>query len=382
MYFPRPILFVVSLVALLAASCSSEHGGGEEPSPGKTVGIAFGCSNDAWQEDPSTRAAGEQTGLETLFSSFRVWGYKTTASNDVQTVMDGYHVAYANASAGSSLTNTADWEYVGIKNPQLGTAQQIKYWDFSAADYRFFGYSPFDTEGVSTAATNGMVSAFSFPYSFSTAAKALTMPYVSNLWYARPPSGSVVSLTFAPLIAKVRFRFIYPDDTEEVTASDITFCDSRFADAPATATTPLRGTVTASYPIEGLPSGDQPQLSWTPSEGDGAVGQIMLTVPYEEAADRIHILTDPAQYEKWYYVPPLNIIPYEQGAYTLSLRINGKLKTAVVPAQFMQWAAGYQYTYIFKLTDDYSVITFADLQVEQWLPGSNIDNNGSGTEQW
>ena len=113
-----------------------------------------------------------------------------------------------------------------------------------------------------------------------------------------------------------------------------------------------------------------------------ATGQILLTVPYEEPTDTIHILKDPTLYQKWYYVPPLANIPYEQGAYTITANISGKKVSATVPAQYMQWKAGYQYTYIFKLSDVGDNITFADLQVEQWLPGAEIKNNGNGTQEW
>ena len=81
-------------------------------------------------------------------------------------------------------------------------------------------------------------------------------------------------------------------------------------------------------------------------------------------------------------MPPLANIPYEQGAYTITASIGGKTVSATVPAQYMQWKAGCQYTYIFKLSDTGDSISFNDLMVEQWLPGADIKNNGSGTEDW
>ena len=164
--------------------------------------------------------------------------------------------------------------------------------------------------------------------------------------------------------------------------TDIKFCDSRFVDSPENADTPLAGNITVAYPLTGIPKNSSPQFSWTEATGTNAKGQLLLTTPYEEENASLHITPQVAEYEKWYYVPPLNIVPYEQSSYTVSARINGQLKTAVVPAAFMQWKAGYQYTYIFKINDADATITFTDLQVEQWLPGTNFDNQGSGTEQW
>lgn len=190
-----------------------------------------------------------------------------------------------------------------------------------------------------------------------------------------------MTLTFAPIIAKVRFRFTYPNGTKSVTMRNIQFSDSRFLDDASKADTPLRGTIHATYSLTGIPSSQQPVITMAPASTD-ATGQILLTVPYEEPSDAVHILKDPTLYQKWYYVPPLANIPYEQGAYTITVNISGKKVSATVPAQYMQWKAGYQYTYIFKLSDVGDNITFADLQVEQWLPGAEIKNDGNGTQEW
>lgn len=359
-----------------------------------TTSIAFSSNNSKWQDEQTTRGAG--TGLETLFTSFRVWGYKTTsdvtALSSSQIVMDGYKVLFTQGSAGNTASNTADWEYVGIENPLLSTPQTIKYWDHSATSYRFFAYSPFRSDVTVTdpTAADPNVS-LSFPFEYSDAATATSSPYTSRLWLATPSSnstsasspayGSCVTLTFAPIIAKVRFRFTYPNGTKSVTMRNIQFSDSRFLDDASKADTPLRGTIHATYPLTGIPSSQQPVITMAPASTD-VTGQILLTVPYEEASDAVHILKDPTLYQKWYYVPPLANIPYEQGAYTITANISGKKVSATVPAQYMQWKAGYKYTYIFKLSDVGDNITFADLQVEQWLPGAEIKNDGNGTQEW
>ena len=151
---------------------------------------------------------------------------------------------------------------------------------------------------------------------------------------------------------------------------------------PTTATTPLRGTITATYPLQGIPTNSSPTLSWTTTDTAEGTGPLILTIPYEEEGDRIHNVSDKSLYGKWYYVPPLNAIPYSQGAYTITANIDGRYASATVPEEFMQWKAGYQYTYIFKITEAGTIINFSDLLVEKWLTGSNIDNNGSGTEDW
>lgn len=377
-------------MAVSLASCSSSKQDdpfAPEPEPDpQLVGISFGGNNDTWQDAPTTRAG--KTGLETLFPSFRVWGYKTTdaALASSQIVMDGYNVRYNKGTSGSTTSNTADWEYVGISNPT--TTQTIKYWDYSATSYRFFAYTPDDanvTVSTQDAGTENEATIFTTPFAYSENATEKNIPYMSELWYSTndattSPYGKCVTLAFAPIIAKVRFKFTYPDGTTAITIKNITFQDSRFIDNPATADTPLSGDITVSYPLTGSVSTHTPNFVWSTTEN--TKGSLVFTTPYEEESDAIHILDDPALYQKWYYVPPLGNSSYEQGPYKVNAMIDGKNSSATVPAVYMQWKAGYQYTYIFKITEAGTVITFTDLQVEEWLPGANIDNNGTGTEGW
>lgn len=394
----RILSFLISALCLL--SCSSEQDKPETPEPKPNVGIAFGGANDIWQDAPTTRSG--ETGLETLFTSFRVWGYKNYAvtPNSPQVIMDGYRVNFTQSSAGTTASNTADWEYVGLTHPKYSTTQTIKYWDYSASSYRFYAYTPADapitpassadnssaSSGTPTSTTENV---FQIPFAYSEDATAKSVPYISDLWFsnntaATSPYGKCVTLCFSPLIAKVRFKFTYPANTKRITITDIQFGDSRFIKDPSSAQTPLKGTITATYPLTGIepPTSNTPSFAWKTSEETGATGFLRLTIPYEEASDAIHLLQNKSQYNKWYYVPPFNIAQYPQGAYTISAIIDGNKTLATVPAEYMQWKAGYQYTYIFKITETGSLIAFSKLEVEEWLPGKEIDNNGNGTGGW
>lgn len=402
--YNKRILFI-PLMALCLLSCSSSKDDNDPITPDTPQSpISFGGNSGAWQDAPTTRAG--KTGLESLFTTFRVWGYKTTDDNATQQqlVMDGYKVAYVTDGAGTSESNTNGWEYVGISNDNDKTQQTIKYWDRSASTYRFFAYSPFNTTATASTTESSFdgvstpVVQFSLPFAYSEDTTPNTIPYITDLWLAKKGEttssdgtttpvakyGSPVTLTFSPLTAKLRFRFSYPDGTDkEISITDIQFADSRFTTDPTTATTPLRGTINVAYPLTGIPASSTPQFSWTASTATDATGQLLFTIPYEEENATIHIKPNITTWEKWYYVPPMNIIPdYEQGPYTMSAKINGFHSTATVPSQFMQWKVGYQYTYIFKISKVDNTITFADMQVEKWLPGNNIDNSGTGTEGW
>lgn len=415
----------IILLALSISSCSSSGQDDittPEPTPTPTpnpnpepqlVGIAFGGSSGAWQDAPTSRTRTEdgKAGLETLFPSFRIWGYKTTDANthDLQTVMQGYNVLHTSASSGSTTTDTEDWEYVGLSNTDLNTMQTIKYWDYSATSYRFLGYTQKEINETTIKSETGNTEAnnastepsqtFSIPYTYSDQATATTTPYLSELWFSKAPSaneegttnegespsnyGKSVTITFAPVIAKVRFKFTYPDDIKNINIQDISFCD-------ATADTPLNGTICAKYSLGETSANKNPELSWITSTAENSKGKLIFTTPYEEKDASIHITPDVSEYSKWYYCLPYASFAstdgttgaFEQGNYTITARIEGNHSTATVPKEYMQWKAGYQYTYTFKITEAGTQIVFSDLQVEQWQTAPNTDNNGSGTAGW
>lgn len=386
-------------MALCLLSCS--HSGQDDPFiPGSSEsGIAFGGNSGKWQEAGSrawsqigARAGEGETGLETLFSSFRVWGYKTKTDTHqdggngtavIQKVMDGYLVDW-------NLKN--GWEYIGKQNTFLNTTQTIKYWDYSASSYRFMAYASKDANDAtvtvtsSTDATQG-TTVFKIPYAFSNDATSTTTPYISELWVSNNQStgqnkyGDQVKLTFAPLIAKVRFKFKYAEG-QEPKITDISFKDSRWQKDEAgklqwttakEAITPIEGTIVISYPLS--ETNTQVSKDWENTQ----VGPLELTIPYEEKADPIH-QTD--TYQKWYYMPPMDIANYKQGSYTITAKVNGNPVSATVDSKYTQWEAGCQYTYTFKISETNTSISFAEVQVEQWRENGVLDNNGNGTKDW
>ena len=409
----RILSFLISALCLL--SCSSEQDKPETPEPKPNVGIAFGGANDIWQDAPTTRSG--ETGLETLFTSFRVWGYKNYAAtpNSPQVIMDGYQVNFTQSSAGTTESNTADWEYVGLTHPKHFTTQTIKYWDYSASNYQFLAYAPSDanitttipnlgtdTDDTSTSAQ----STFQIPYEYNSDATNITTPYVSDLWFAsstansnasnsngttsnasasNPKIGDQVKLTFAPVIAKVRFKFKYQED-QTVEIRNISFRDVRWekdtdgnliwaSTSASESKTPIAGTIQVTYPHSNISASTSPTIKLG---NITKVAPIEFTIPYEEKADKNH---QTSILQKWYFVPPM-YDAYTQGAYTITAQVGGYSTTAVVPSEYMQWKAGYQYTYIFKISETNNKIMFAEVEVEKWDKNTNYDNNGNGTNDW
>lgn len=384
-------IFIISALAICLLSCSSPEQDDlliPEPQQGS---ISFGGNSGSWQDAPTSRAG--ETGLETIEKSFRVWGYKNTGGNktdgftEPQKVMDGYIVNWNQPAAGG----TGSWEYSGIKNEKLNSATQtVKYWDYSATCYRYFAFSPENAEVKTTLLQEGGNSTnqagttseegstnqtdkaskvfFQIPFQYDESAKSSSTPYISDLWLSDNQNfgddkkyGACVKLTFAPIVTKVRIIFKYPENITNISIKDISF-------KKTTGEVPTAGNIRITYPITGTET--QPVYSWEPTKN----GIINLSVPYEEEKDKIHQTTERG---KWYFVPPI----WEQGTYTMTATIDGKTSTAIIPAEYMQWKAGYQYTYIFKITEAGTVISFTNLLVEKWTESAPIQNTG-GTVGW
>ena len=375
-------------MALCLLSCSSS---GQDdpfiPEP-QQVGISFGGNSGSWQ-DASSRAGDGETGLESLFTSFKVWGYKTkkldgnsnenggssddgSLNSSTQNVMDGYQVDWN--------TSSNDWEYIGTYNASLNLYQTIKYWDYSALQYHFWAYAPATAHDVTASKnTDDNSLSITIPYEFNSNATLTSTPYISNL--CTPKIGDKVKLTFVPLIAKVRFKFKY-NDKQIASITEISFLDERWKSTgngnfqwsgSSDDKTPVAGKITATYPLSGTST--DVYKTWKTTKQ----GILELTIPYEEENDENH-QTEIRQ--KWYFMPPMDIAHYKQGNYILSAKIEGNQVSATVGSEYMQWKAGFQYTYIFKVSETTSSITFAEVEVEQWNKNSNIDNNGTGTGDW
>jgi len=342
---------LLALAAVMTVGCGSAS---EEdidlpvpPQPGQETPIAF--SGSLSEEGAVTRT--EPAGLETVLPNgdkkFVVWAFKNDASNGRQTVMNGYTVNWVDNTAYTTTSNTHDWEYVN-----QGTDQTIKYWDWGASAYRFFGYT-----GNVNVTPPGSTASDPLVLSFTAAAAAtnpqsepVTLPdgpFYSKMWYSTGNPGvypdrlygKPVLLEFLKPYVKVRFLFKQsaPDDVYFY-KTDIIFAPTDTEKKIATS-----GTFTVIYPLTGTGSVDTEE-SW----GVTASSIIDALIQADDATSGLPVLDS----GKWWIVLPA----HNQGSYTLSLKVNGEAKTVVVPAEFMEWKPGYEYTYIFKIIDEGGVV--------------------------
>lgn len=117
--------------ALTLASCSSDDFLGENPGNVQNATTAINFSGDAGKITRATSNEGDDH--VKLDNQFKVYGVKKT-NEKLVTVFKDYSVFY---NENLTTSNTNQWEYV--KDDQT-----IKYWDYSASEYRFVAGSPID----------------------------------------------------------------------------------------------------------------------------------------------------------------------------------------------------------------------------------------------
>lgn len=217
--------FILASAALALASCSNDEFLGEGPGTGNkentSNAILFSAGKNAL-----TR--GDIYGSEAatiLGNNFIVEGTKgdlPATTTTTTTVFDNYLVTFEANTAGTTESNTNNWEYVGVTssaqvddvNALLGRTvdqQTIKYWDFSAPQYDFVAYSTGNKKMVNTTPTAGQVQVTKIDgtaksYSFTgLSAEDLSSVYVTDVVTVEKTSyGQPVVLKFKNLTSKVR----------------------------------------------------------------------------------------------------------------------------------------------------------------------------------
>lgn len=374
----RHIAWIAS-VALV--SCSASDPVDPTPQPPQQL-MPISIVGGLQSERQETRAG--ERGLEEVLTGekkFKLFGYKNDAFEapnytSYQVVMPNFDVCWIANSAYTTNSNTNDWEYVGQGNtPEQRAEQTIKYWDFGAKAYRFFGYamgnataSPATSPaavsvpggyptGTSTTATSV---AFSSTVDASSEATIAAAPYFSQLWFsdgnpANYPDrifGQPVQLKFLKPFARVRFMFTFVNDLSfgREKLSNIRFYPTRPLGASTTPVINTAGTVTVTYPLKGTETVE----TWTTSAVTASLPA--FAIDYYETPSPMpaghpvdgQSTTWPNSPQKWYTVLPNTA----QGSYTLEVAVvSNEIKTAIVPAEYMQWKPGYQYTYKFKITE-------------------------------
>lgn len=319
----------VALTSLTLVGCSDNDflgtDNGQEVAKQGNGEITFVAGN------AKTTRAGEfigATAAEKLGGMFVVEGTKgteQTSSPSTDVVFDNYLVGYDYNSAGTTETNTNNWEYVGKQTGitdrmteatwgalhPAGTAAQaqtVKYWDYSVPQYDFIAWSTGQREAVTTAAANGQVqvtrintgttlASNGFTFTAYDADDLLQCYYTDINKVLKASYGQPVTLTFKNMAAKVRIALyetvpgyavkdvkFYSEDAEDPTAPNDLGATSTNATLFTTGSgaLPQSGSVTVMYPRIGSDNStmddyNKASVSVTPV-GEGASTQAFGTL--------------------------------------------------------------------------------------------------------
>lgn len=379
------IAAIAGIIGILLGGCSNEEYLGEV-----TPTTSFGQITFNSSVPKLTRTDAATAGK--LGNNFVVWGTKTLANYEIQKVFDNYQVNYVTNTAGTTTTNSADWEYINymnvpdgvatnvgvqafsVSNNNTGGEQTIKYWDFSASQYNFFAYSlgVGDGGGTPTYATTSAMN--SDGYSLSGTEAQLSACYISKKKTITSLSASAtqVNLEFISFLSKIKLMFyetipgysvkelrFYADDDNNTTSATTPVL---FAGSPAIATGGTYHIVFDSY--------GNPRITIEDDNTKTTTSNVSFNPTLTNYAGRDFKEPNVNQYigrtsNAATSTEPLEVLPNSIGTtlilkmdYTLISRdgtnetIQVRGAKATIPAAFTIWQPNYAYTYIFKLTDD------------------------------
>lgn len=361
-------LLPAMLAAVLLTACHSDDTTEPDaPTPQQPLPVNIGSVQELDRQQ-SSRAAGLETKGVT---DFRLWGYKTMSVTTVapyiysspQCVMERYVVKYTPNSAGTTADNTANWHYLGLplEGGPDGESQTIKYWDFSATSYRFFGFAPSDELAPSVNYNYPVLRPdgsewleIVFP---ADAEHPEAAPYISKLWFSTNEAanyqyGECVTMQFMKPVSMVRIIILNSrgeviNDPEHEGFTSLEF--KPIEDKPII----RAGNLRVSYPITG-PSTFTNYTPLVEIEGD-PTGTVRFN----------RIGTD---YKDFYRVLP----HVEQQAYQLIARVGGEQRIATVPGQYMSWNPNVEYTYYFKMGEqELQFIDIVQIGVTEWRTESS-----------
>ena len=424
--------FLAALAATALVSCTSDDFVGDnspdivETKASEAIGFGFQLPN-------VTRAdIGGQAAAELLGYNFYVTGTKgeeAATSPTPNLVFDNYLVNYAPNTAGTTESNTANWEYVGVtpgtapyenyvKLSALNT-QTIKYWDYSVPQYDFLAFSTgtykavdeetatgADDEIVVTPMLYGTALASSaIAYTFVIpSVEAIQNTFISDITEVTKANyGQDVTLRFKNLGSKVRVALyetvpgysvkdvvFYKEDG----TTDFTGTKSTTAALISESGIPTSGTISVYFPHVGNENDDAQDYNIAAAEV--AVGSTAETSPTFGALDNFQgpdgdededdylgrtlpQATFAGSSDAQYYQAVFPVSDSEP----LTLRVDYTLVStdgsgeeiniygakAVVPSTYTVWLPNYAYTYIFKISDNTNGWTSPDAATDGTDPG-------------
>ena len=396
-------LFLAAFAAFALVSCTESEFVGDNSLGANTEAAKDGAIKFAFDKAPTTRADlyGSDAAAK-LNNTFVVYGTKhastedNTATNDA-VVYNNFQVKWTASTAGTTASNTSDWEYVGLQAyDATPTSQAIKYWDYSAdKGYTFYAFSakPADmtfpkagTDNIQvTKVTTDGSSLYNKGYSVAIkpAASLNDLYFADRLEVPETKYDQTVSLTFRNIGAKVRFGFyetvpgytvkidrFYIDDANSGVVTDFATMNDPKTDGFYASVQNVKKSTDQTINVTYYESTTATQVINRPKvsnptggydyyiklgNGSGIINKTLATTASSptwvagKAADN-------------YYIP---VFPFEGNTNPLLLKLDFTLTSedgngdqihvrgarAIVPATYVQWKGNFAYTYIFKISD-------------------------------
>lgn len=421
--------FILAVLAgLTFASCSNDDFASEnnqtlvsQPSDG-TINFGFSAPAmtraDLYGGDAAAR----------LGNKFVVYGTKhvnaedNTETND-KVVFNNFQVAYTASTAGTSASNTSDWEYAGLQAyDATPTSQGVKYWDFSAKQgYTFYAFSSSDisypkndadkvkitkvTKDEPTAPAVGSLYNKGYSVEVSSDANLGNLYFSDRVPVAKDNYEKIVNLTFRNIGTKVRFGFYetVPGYTVKI---DRFYIDEDASATATPATAPVTSFAQMNNPkadgfyasLQNVKGSVNQTINVTYYDGTNATvenrpkvsnptGGYDYNIKLGSATTIINkVLSTSASAPTWVDGSTSGdytfVYPFEGNTNPLLLKLDFTLTAedgspdvihvrgarAIVPAESVKWKGNFAYTYIFKISDKTNGTT------------GDVDENGDPTD--
>lgn len=406
----KKLFLILAAVASVALSgCTSEENAINEvitDNEDVSGAIVFGGTTpamtraDLYGSDAATK----------LGSTFVVYGTKhteaedATAANDA-VVFNNFQVKFTASTAGTTESNTSDWDYVGLQSyDATPTSQGIKYWDYSAAQgHTFYAFSSSDisypknaadkvkvtkvTADTPTAPATGSLYNKGYEVTVEPGANLNNLYFSDRVVVSKANYKKTVNFTFRNIGSKVRFGFyetipgysvkidnFYIDEDASTTADPATAPVTSFAamkdvrnDGFYASLQNVKRAATQSINVTYYDATD-PSIENQPKVSN-PTGGYDYTLKLGSAAGIIgKTLGTTASNPTWVdgtagdYTP---VYPFEGNSNPLLVKLNFTLTSedgngdvihvrgarAIVPAKYVQWKGNFAYTYLFKISD-------------------------------
>ena len=406
----KSILCNITVMVFLASCTTSDYVGQENAALENNEGSI--CFRFDMQKMTRADIAGAAA-ADLLGGNFYVTGTKGTEAtiNPSPTlVFDNYLVHHSANTAGTTATNTANWEYAGVTPGTAPTAnyvklsslstQTIKFWDYSADQYDFLAFSTGTFKAVagsSGAADEIGVTAMKYGTALAGSATAYTFDipsvnaikntYITDITEVLKANyGHEVTLRFKNLGSKIRValyetipgyavkdvKFYQVDGTTDFTGTKTTT-----ATLISAAGLPVKGTIDVYFPYigtdnHGIEAYNKAAATVTPTGTEsfqtyGTLSNFAVSKEGSEASGdylgrTLPTATFAGSEDANYYT---TVFP-ASSSNSLTLRVDYTLVSidgsgeeihvygakAVIPATYTKWMPNYAYTYVFKISDN------------------------------